>query len=45
MVFGLKNADGTYTARLIRCIQPAAKPGSATPGGAGASPAASPGAG
>jgi len=45
MVFGLKNADGTYTARLIRCIQPAAKPGTAAPGGAGASPAASPGAG
>ena len=45
MVFGLKNPDGTFTARLIRCIQPAAKPGAATPGGAGASPAASPGAG
>jgi Domain of unknown function (DUF5666) len=40
MVFGLKNADGSYTARLIRCIQPAAaKPGV---GGAGASPQASP---
>ncbi len=33
MVFGLKNADGTYTARLIRCIQPAAKP-AANPGAA-----------
>lgn len=42
MVFGLKDADGSYTARLIRCIQPAAKPATTTPGGAGASPAASP---
>jgi hypothetical protein len=23
MVFGLKNADGTYTAKLIRCVRPA----------------------
>jgi Domain of unknown function (DUF5666) len=43
MVFGLKNADGTYTARLIRCIRPAAKP-AANPGG-NPSPQASPGAG
>ena len=42
MVFGLKNGDGSYTARLIRCIQPAAKP-AANPG-AGTSPQASPGA-
>jgi hypothetical protein len=44
MVFGLKNADGTYTARLIRCIQPAVKPGTTAPG-PGVSPTASPGAG
>ncbi|MFI5226330.1 MAG: DUF5666 domain-containing protein [Candidatus Limnocylindrales bacterium] len=42
MVFGLKNADGTYTARLIRCIQPAAKPAANPGAGAGASPQASP---
>lgn len=42
MVFGLKNADGTYTARLIRCIQPAVKPAANPGAGAGASPQASP---
>jgi hypothetical protein len=26
MVFGLRNADGSYTARLIRCVTRAAKP-------------------
>jgi hypothetical protein len=43
MVFGLKNADGTYTARLIRCIKAAAKP-AANPSG-NPVPQASPGAG
>jgi hypothetical protein len=36
MVFGLKNADGSYTATLIRCVRAAARRGPAN------SPAASP---
>ncbi len=36
MVFGLKNADGTYTATLIRCVREAARRAPAS------SPAASP---
>lgn len=36
MVFGLRNADGTWTARLIRCVRPA-------PGSNGAAPKASAG--
>jgi hypothetical protein len=35
MVFGLRNGDGTYTARLIRCVRPAV-----TPPGASAAPSA-----
>jgi hypothetical protein len=32
MVFGLKNADGSFTARLIRCVtEPATAPTSTTP--------------
>ena len=31
MVFGLKNADGTYTAKLIRCVKEPAAAGGAAP--------------
>jgi hypothetical protein len=39
MVFGLKNADGSYTAKLIRCVkQPAANAGKPAAGGNATSP-------
>ena len=35
MVFGLRNADGTWTARLIRCVRPAPGTNEASPKASG----------